>query len=158
VSRTEVFQHVESFAEVGFNRSFDDLTGRFGHKGPHTGQLLNLIYAAPGSRITHDKHRIQVRLSVPNVIFKFFHHFAGHFDAGMRPGIDNLVVTLALSQSTVSKVMLHPIDPFLGFARVACLNPRFFILSSKSMVAWRPAISKQSLITWLTPLEPMAKL
>lgn len=44
VRRNEVFQDREAFAEVRFDRKFDDAAGRVGHEAPHTAQLGDLRF------------------------------------------------------------------------------------------------------------------
>src|SRR4029077_4372713 len=44
VGGKKVFQHGESFAEVGGDGRFDDLAGRLGHQTAHTGKLANLLF------------------------------------------------------------------------------------------------------------------
>ena len=43
VGGDEVLENRQAFAEIGGNRGFDDLAGRFGHEPPHTGQLADLL-------------------------------------------------------------------------------------------------------------------
>src|SRR5258705_3360854 len=59
VSRDEVLQHRETFAEIRGNWSLDDFTGRFRHQAAQSRELANLLLRAAGAEIGHDEDRVE---------------------------------------------------------------------------------------------------
>src|SRR5207245_2023966 len=53
VSRGEVCQHREAFAEVRRDGRFADLARGLGHEASHAGQLADLLAGAAGARVGH---------------------------------------------------------------------------------------------------------
>ena len=95
VRRAEVLEHRQAFAEVGLDRRFDDLAGRLGHQTTHAGQLANLFDATAGTGVGHQEDRVHVA-AVAVVVLQLGHHLGGDLLAGVRPGVEHLVVALAL--------------------------------------------------------------
>ena len=102
VRRDKVFQHGKSLFEVCQNRVLDDLTAfcsrllGFGHQTTHTRQLTNLILRTTSSRIQHHEYRIESLI----VGRKLFHQNIGQTRIYMSPCIDNLIITLVISNET----------------------------------------------------------
>src|SRR5690606_9123772 len=59
VSRDEVLQYVQTFAEVRGDRRLDDRAIRLGHQAPHTGKLTNLGRGTPRTGISHHIYRVE---------------------------------------------------------------------------------------------------
>ena len=96
VRRGEVFQDAQAFAEVGLDRRFDDLARGLGHQTTHAGQLADLFDTASGTRVGHQEDRVQVDLTVSDVVAELLHHLAGDLFTGVGPGIEHLVIALLL--------------------------------------------------------------
>ena len=98
VRGAEVLQHAQALAEVGLDRRLDDLARGLGHQAAHAGQLADLLDAAAGAAVGHEEDRVDVvdvrRGAV--VVLQDFHHFRGDLFAGVGPGVQHLVVALAL--------------------------------------------------------------
>ena len=114
VGGIEVFQHRKPFLEVGNDRGFDNFPGRLRHQAPHARQLLHLRGGAPGAGMGHHVDGID-RLA------GFFrrnrlHHFIGDPVRAVGPGIDDLVVFLALGNEAVLILLLEFLDHFFGIA------------------------------------------
>ena len=95
VRRAEVLEHREAFAEVGLDRRLDDLAGRLGHQTAHAAELAHLLDAAAGAGVGHQEDRVHVAARA-EVVLQRAHHFGGDLLAGVRPGVEHLVVALAL--------------------------------------------------------------
>ena len=95
VRRAEVLEHREAFAEVGLDRRLDDLAGRLGHQTTHTAELTHLFDTTASTGVSHQEDRVHVAAGA-EVGFQRRHHFGRDLLAGVRPGVEHLVVTLAL--------------------------------------------------------------
>ena len=95
VRRAEVLEHRQAFAEVGLDRRLDDLAGRLGHQTAHAAELAHLLDAAAGAGVGHQEDRVHVAAGA-EVVLQPAHHFGGDLLAGVRPGVEHLVVALAL--------------------------------------------------------------
>src|SRR5690606_11446073 len=104
VRRDEVLEHGESFAEVRLDRALDDLADapgqlllRLGHEAAHPGELTHLVTVTARARVHHHVDGVEpvVRALEPA------HHGVRHVVVGMRPGVDHLVVTLAVGDHAV---------------------------------------------------------
>ena len=113
VSRAEVFKNRQSFTEVGLDRSLNNLTVRLRHQAPHTGQLGDLTHTAPGTGVGHQIDRVEIDFAVANVRLQLFHHLIGDQFPGMRPGVDDVVVTFAVCNQTTLIVPVEARNPFL---------------------------------------------
>jgi hypothetical protein len=112
MGRVEVFEDGQPLLEVGDDRRLDDLARGLGHQAAHTGQLLDLGRRTAGARIGHhvyrvDRHALSDRLHL-------LHHGVGHGVGALRPGIDDLVVLLALGDQAVLVLLLELLDLLLG--------------------------------------------
>src|SRR5262249_14873512 len=99
LGRVEVLEHRQTFLEVGDDRRLDDLTGRLGHQPAHAGKLAHLRRRAARTRMRHHVDRVDVGIRALGVLpgrGDFLHHFLGDFLGRLRPGVDDLVVLLAM--------------------------------------------------------------
>ena len=95
VRRAEILQHAQALAEVRLDRRLDDLPRRLGHQTAHPRQLANLLDAAAGAGVGHEEDRVDVAGEAA-VVLQLGHHFRGDLFAGVGPGVQHLVVALAL--------------------------------------------------------------
>src|SRR3989338_6533968 len=119
VGRVEVFKNGQTFLEVRDDRRFDDLARRLGHKAAHTAKLLHLGGRTPRTGVRHHVDRVRLffraRVGVTHG-GNFGHHLARDLVRALRPGIDNLVILLALSDQAVHILLfefLHLIADFV---------------------------------------------
>ena len=104
VSRDEVLQHGQSFAEVGRDWRLDDFAGWFGHQSTHAGELADLLFRSAGAGVGHDVNRIDETFLVALL------HLAEHFvrnslgDAG--PDFNDLVIAFAVGDGAVEILLL----------------------------------------------------
>ena len=120
VRRAEVLEHREALAEVGLDRRLDDLARRLGHQAAHAGELADLLDAAAGTRLGHQEDRVDVGLALADVVPQRFHHLGGDPLAGVRPGVEHLVVPLLVGDdpALVELVLLGDLLLGLGDDRV----------------------------------------
>ena len=118
VSRDEVLQNIQTFAEVRSNRGLDDRAIGLGHQASHTGKLTNLGSRASSAGVSHHVDGVK-RLLLNHFAFCISHHFGaehihhglGHLLVGTRPDIHNLVVALTVGHQTRGILVLD----FLNF-------------------------------------------
>ena len=113
VRRAEVLEHRQTFAEVRLNRRFDDLAGRLGHQTTHTAELAHLLDTTTSTGVSHQEDRVHVSAGAV-VVFERGHHFGRDLFAGVRPGVEHLVVTLALGDDTALIELVLPENFFFG--------------------------------------------
>ena len=120
VGRAEVLEHREALAEVGLDRRLDDLARGLGHQAAHAGQLADLLDAAAGARLGHQEDRVDVGLPLADVVAQRLHHLGGDPLAGVRPGVEDLVVPLLVGDdpALVELVLLGDLLLGLGDDRV----------------------------------------
>ncbi len=82
----KVFQHGQSLAEIGLDRQVDNPSGRVGHEAAHSGQLGDLRFIAPRTRVRH--HIDGVQLVEP------LHQGTGDLLFAVAPDLDNMIVAL----------------------------------------------------------------
>ena len=111
VGGDEVLQHGEALAEIGRDRSFDNLSGGFRHQSAHAAELPNLLLGAAGAGIGHDVNRIE-DLSFFIRLLHRLEHFIGDFFGDVRPDGNHLVIPLAVGDGAVQVLLLHG-DHFL---------------------------------------------
>ena len=107
VSRTEVLQHRQAFPEVRLNGSFDNLAGWLGHQTTHTSKLPDLLDTTTSTGVRHQEHRVDVPTSFSNVIFHGVHHVFSDRLAGVRPLVQNVVVSFLTTHQTTVVVLLE---------------------------------------------------
>ena len=105
----EVFKDGQAFLEVRHDRRLDDLTGRLGHQAAHTRQLLHLVLGTTSTGVGHHVDRVDL---VSAAVFAdlhlsdLVHHGVSDIVSTLRPGVDHLVVLLALGDETVDILLL----------------------------------------------------
>ena len=112
VGRVEVLEHGQAFLEVGDDRRLDDLARRLGHQAAHAGELLHLRFRTARAGVRHHVDRVDrlAGLGRGNAL----HHLLGDELGALRPGVDHLVVLLALGDQAVEVLLLVFLDQFLG--------------------------------------------
>src|SRR6516164_3310040 len=114
VRRVEVLEHREPFLEVADDRALDDLARRLGHQAAHAGELAHLLRRTACAGMRHHVDRVdlsRVAAAVdPLDRRNLAHHFVSDLVGRLRPGVDNLVVLLALGDQAVVVLLLE----FLG--------------------------------------------
>ena len=63
VGRVEVFEHRQTFLEVGNDRRLDDLARRLGHQAAHAGELAHLVLRTTRAGVRHHEDRVDLRLA-----------------------------------------------------------------------------------------------
>ena len=109
VGRVEVLENVEAFLEVRDDRRLDDLAGRLGHEAAHRRELLHLGRRTTGARVGHHVDRVDRLVAAVLVLLHrgdAVHHLAGEAVRALRPGVDDLVVLLALGDEAVLVLLL----------------------------------------------------
>ncbi len=116
VRRVEVLEHGEPFLEVGDDRALDDLARRLRHQAAHAGKLAHLRGRAARAGMRHHVDRVDLGgVAVLSLRRDLAHHLIGDLVTALRPGVDHLVVLLALGDQAVVVLLLE----FLGeFARL----------------------------------------
>src|SRR5208282_4712409 len=105
VSRDEVLQHGQPFAEVCRDWRLDDFAGRFRHQSTHAGELANLLFRSAGARVGHDVNRVDETFFV--ALLHLAEHFVRDFLGNAGPDFNDLVVTLAVGDGAVEILLLH---------------------------------------------------
>ena len=89
----------------------DDLAGRLGHQAAHAGELLHLRRRAAGTGMRHHVDRVDRQFAAGLLVAldrrDFPHHLFGDLLGALRPGIDHLVVLLALGDQAVIELLLE---------------------------------------------------
>ena len=109
VRRVEVLEHVEAFLEVRDDRALDDLARRLRHQAAHRRELLHLRRRTAGARVRHHVDRVDRLVAAVLVLLHrgdAVHHLAGEAIRALRPGVDDLVVLLALGDQAVLVLLL----------------------------------------------------
>ena len=103
----EVLKDIETLSEVCGDWCLDNRSVGLGHQTAHTRELANLRRGTTCSRVGHHVDRVErLLLDVVAVLIldgfsaKLLHHRLGYLLIGIRPDVDNLVVTLALRHQT----------------------------------------------------------
>ena len=124
MGRNKVLQHVQALAEVGRDRCFDNGAVGLRHEAAHPGQLPDLRGGAARAGIGHDIDRVKRGFPdlVPggvgvNICAEFIHHRPGHLIVGVRPDINDLVVTLAIGDQAVGMLLFKFFDARFGLAQ-----------------------------------------
>ena len=109
VGRVEVFENREAFFEVRDDRSLDDLARGLGHQAAHGGELAHLGWRTARARMRHHVDRVD-RLVATRVVLlhgrNAHHHLFGELVRALGPGVDHLVVLLALRDEAVVVLLL----------------------------------------------------
>ena len=112
VRRVEVLEHGQAFLEVRDDRRLDDLARRLGHQAAHAGELLDLRRRAARAGVRHHVDGVD-RLALLRTA-DLLHHLLGDAVGAVRPGVDHLVVLLALGDQAVLVLLLVLLDLRLG--------------------------------------------
>ena len=110
VRRVEVFEHRQPFLEVGDDRALDDLAGGLGHQAAHAGELAHLRRRAARAGMRHHVDRVDLQVAAVGAFLDgrdLAHHLVGDLVGRLRPGIDHLVVLLALRDQAVVVLLLE---------------------------------------------------
>ena len=120
MGRVEILEHAQAFLEVRDNRRLDDLARGLGHQATHARQLLHLGGGTTGAGMGHHVDRVDLRfapgLRVHGMGRNSLHHLVGDLVGALRPGINNLVVLLALGNQAdliLLFIFLHQAEGFL---------------------------------------------
>ena len=117
VGRVEVLEHREPFLEVRDDRALDDLARRLGHQAAHAGKLTHLRGRAARAGMRHHVDRVDLRVAAVRLLLHrrdFLHHLVGDLVGGLRPGVDHLVVLLALGDQAVVVLLLELLGEVAG--------------------------------------------
>ena len=118
VGGVEVLENGEAFLEVGRDRGLDDRAVRTRHQAAHAGELLHLLRRTASTRVAHHVDRVDRLLAAGLGIDlnggNALHHLLGDLVAALGPGIDHLVVLLALSDQAVVVLLLELLDLLAG--------------------------------------------
>ena len=112
VGRDEVFQHRQSFAEVGSDGRLDDFARGLRHKSAHTGELADLLFRSASAGVGHDVNRVHLAFFV--AALHFAEHLVSNFFRNRRPDFDDLVVALAVGDGAVQVLLLNVDHLLLG--------------------------------------------
>src|SRR5579862_3068470 len=118
VRRVEVLEHREAFFEVRDDRALDDFARRLGHEAAHAGELTHLRRRAARAGMRHHEDRVDLTLLAflrrgPRRRDFLHHRFCDGFGA-LRPGVDDLVVLLALGDQAVVVLLLEFLHQIAG--------------------------------------------
>ncbi len=110
VRRVEVLENREAFLEVGDDRALDDFARRLRHQAAHAGELLHLRRRTARSGVRHHVDRIDRDLAVGLRSFLTAEISciiaSAMRSVALRPGVDHLVVLLALRDQAVLVLLL----------------------------------------------------
>ena len=109
VGRVEVFENRKAFLEVRNDRALDDLARGLGHQPAHGRELPHLGRRTARSRMRHHVDRVDRNVAAVLVLphrRNARHHLLGELVGALRPGVDHLVVLLALGDQAVVVLLL----------------------------------------------------
>ena len=109
VGRVEVLENRQALLEVGDDRALDDLARRLGHQAAHRRELAHLGRRTARAGIRHHVDRIHRQIAAVLVLADgrdARHHLLGELVGALRPGVDDLVVLLALGDQAVVVLLL----------------------------------------------------
>ena len=111
VGRVEVLEHRQAFLEVRDDRGLDDLARRLGHQAAHAGELLHLRRRTARAGVRHHVDRVDLLVAALVVLLgrpRFRSIISSAICVGaLRPGVDHLVVLLALGDQAVVVLLLE---------------------------------------------------
>ncbi len=117
VGRVEVLENGQAFLEVRDDRRLDDLARRLGHQAAHAGELAHLGRRTARAGVRHHVDRVHRLLAAVVVELDRLdagHHLVGDLFRALRPGVDDLVVLLALGDQAVIVLLLVFLRERLG--------------------------------------------
>ena len=127
VRRVEVLEHREALLEVGDDRALDDLARRLRHQAAHAGKLPHLRRRAARAGMRHHVDRVDLRF---RALLRglgggdLLHHRFGDLFRALRPGVDDLVVFLALGDQAVVVLLLEFLDEIARLLDARLLGAR----------------------------------
>ena len=121
VRRVEVFEDGQTLLEVRDDRGRDDLARGLGHQPAHPGQLLDLRRRAARAGIRHHPYRVD-RLAGLAAARMTFIISSATLSEQRGPGVDFLVVLLALRDQPVLVLLLVLLDLLLHLGDEAVLG------------------------------------
>src|SRR6195256_3743040 len=110
VGRVEVFEHRQTFLEVGNDRRLDDLAGRLGHQAAHAGKLAHLVLRTAGAGVRHHEDRVDLGFATLRILLNggdFRHHVFRDLLGALRPGVHDLIVLFAVGDQAVIVLLLE---------------------------------------------------
>ena len=118
VGRVEVLEHREPFLEVRDDRGLDDLARGLRHQAAHAGKLAHLRGRAARAGVRHHVDRVDLRLAAGLPSFFTaeisFIISSAIWSVRLRPGVDHLVVLLALGDQAVVVLLLELLGELAG--------------------------------------------
>ena len=109
VGRVEIFKDGQAFLEVRDDRTLDDFARGLGHQAAHRRELAHLRRRAARARMRHHVDRVDRQIAAMLVLAHggdADHHLLGELFRAFRPGVDDLVVFLALRDQAVVILLL----------------------------------------------------
>ena len=109
VGRYEVLEHRQTLLEVREDRVLDDLRTLctrllgLGHKTTHTRKLTYLLFRTAGTRVEHHVNGVETLV----VFGQLFKHRLRELGVGVRPYINDLVVTFVVGDKTHAVAVEH---------------------------------------------------
>jgi hypothetical protein len=105
VRRDEVLEHGQSLAEVGSNRSGDDLAARVGDETAHSGDLAQLHDVSACTRVSHHPDRVE--------LVEALLHGPADSVGSLGPDLDELLAALLLGDDAPAVLRLDLVGLFL---------------------------------------------
>ena len=109
MGRVEIFKNRQAFFKVRDNRCLNNFTRWFRHQAAHSCKLLHLRWRTTRAGVGHHVDRVDLLVLAVSVLLhrrNADHHLFGQLVRALRPGINNLVVLLALSDQAVIILLL----------------------------------------------------
>ena len=123
VGRVEVLENGQAFLEVRDDRRLDDLARRLGHQAAHAGKLAHLGRRTARARMATSCRSSSSASGGRSVVeldrLDAGHHLVGDLFRALGPGVDDLVVLLALGDQAVIVLLLVFLGERLGVGRPA---------------------------------------
>ena len=117
VGRNHVFGDGQTLTEIGADRQVDDLALGVGHQTAHPDQLTHLGHVSPGTGVGHHPHRVEWIVLVEVLLDRIDQTLVG-----LRPGVDDLGVSLDLRDHTQSIRLLGGRDQLLRLSEQILLR------------------------------------
>src|SRR5438477_729440 len=108
VSRNKVLKHAKTFTEVGSDGVLEDFAAWLGHQTAHASELTHLLPVSARPGIDHQINRIQFLASL--VVLQGTEHDIGNLISGVRPDVDDLVVTFPVGDDAFAILLFNLAD------------------------------------------------
>ena len=122
MSRDEVFQNRETFAEGGKNRAFDNFTRWFGHQTTSPAKLADLLFVTTSTGIHHQVNRIHGIFAT--VRLEFVEHSLSDVVGASSPNIDDLIIAFTLGDNALLILAFDFINLLTRSFHDSCLSRR----------------------------------